>query len=251
MVGKFGRHVRQQYAGFLALFIALGGVSYAAVQLSSGDVRSKHIKNGQVKKADIARNAVTSPKVMDRSLLPQDFAEGTLTAGPAGAQGVAGPQGVKGDPGANGATGATGLQGQQGAPGPLVTAEPWHEIAAAEFGACWTNSSAGAGRNTAGYYRDPFGRVHLKGWVRRLSGTGCGPVIFTLPPGYRPLGDENQLVSNGPIDTNTNTVATIVVVRSDAGIFSGQVTFSGGNQQDVFIDGISFRCAPSEQNGCP
>ena len=46
----------------LALFVALGGTAYAAVELQRDDVRSKHIKNGQVKGEDLADNSVTSPK---------------------------------------------------------------------------------------------------------------------------------------------------------------------------------------------
>src|SRR4051812_16182099 len=43
----------------LALFIALGGSSYAAVTLRKNSVTSAQIKNGQVKNADLANNAVT------------------------------------------------------------------------------------------------------------------------------------------------------------------------------------------------
>ena len=53
---------------YLALFVALGGTSYAAVKLSRGSVKQQHI----------ARGAVTSPKVKDRSLLARDFRPGQL-----------------------------------------------------------------------------------------------------------------------------------------------------------------------------
>ena len=62
----------------LALFVALGGTAYAAVELQRDDVRSKHIKNGQVKGEDLADNSVTSPKVANGSLLGEDFAAGLL-----------------------------------------------------------------------------------------------------------------------------------------------------------------------------
>jgi hypothetical protein len=102
MFARVGRHVRQQYAGFLALFVALGGVSYAAVTLPANSVGSRQIKNGQVKKADLGSNAVTAAKVQDGSLLSADFAPGQLTAGAPGATGAQGLQGPKGDPGTNG-----------------------------------------------------------------------------------------------------------------------------------------------------
>jgi hypothetical protein len=84
----------------LALFVALGGTSYAAVQLSKGQVKKKHL----------AADAVVSKKVKDGSLLGKDFKPGELPAGaqgPAGPQGPAGlqgPQGPKGDAGSPGTT---------------------------------------------------------------------------------------------------------------------------------------------------
>src|SRR5687768_7864943 len=73
----------------IALFVALGGSSYAAIELSQGSVKRKHI----------AKNAVVSKKVKDASLLAQDFAPGQL---PAGGQGRRGPRGSKGPRGKRG-----------------------------------------------------------------------------------------------------------------------------------------------------
>lgn len=87
----------------LALVVATGGTSYAAVTLAKNSVLSKHIKNGQVKTADLKDGAVTGAKVTDGSLAAGDFAAGQLPAGPAG------PAGPKGDTGA------------QGIPGPVNT----------------------------------------------------------------------------------------------------------------------------------
>jgi hypothetical protein len=81
---------------YLALFAALGGSSYAAVKLSDNSVRSRHIKNGQVKRADIGANAVDSARVRNGSLRAGDFAAGQLPRGPKGDQGA---QGIQGPPG--------------------------------------------------------------------------------------------------------------------------------------------------------
>ena len=99
----------------LALFVALGGSAYAAVQLSKSSVRSAHIKNGQVKGADLRKNAVTSKKIKDGSLLAQDFGTGQLVAGAPGPQGTRGPEG---EPGAGGPQGPQGAQGARGPEGP-------------------------------------------------------------------------------------------------------------------------------------
>ena len=75
-------------AAYLALFIALGGTSYAAVKLPKNSVGTSQIK----------AHAVTPPKL-------------SATA-------VALLKGQKGDPGAQGAQGPTGSQGSQGPQGP-------------------------------------------------------------------------------------------------------------------------------------
>jgi hypothetical protein len=84
----------------VAVFIALGGSSYAAVTLSRNSVKTQQIKNGQVKTADLGRNAVTGNKVQDHSLLANDFKLGQLPAGAQGPAGERGPQGPKGETGA-------------------------------------------------------------------------------------------------------------------------------------------------------
>jgi hypothetical protein len=75
----------------MALIVALGGSAYAA-----NTVRSRDIKNGEVKRVDLANNAVTSGKVRNGTLLSKDFRRGQI---PAGATGRTGPKGDKGDPG--------------------------------------------------------------------------------------------------------------------------------------------------------
>lgn len=83
MLGNLTRFFRRNSIALAALFIALGGTSYAAVTLQKDSVGSKQIKN----------NAVRSAEVKDRSLLARDFKKGEL---PQGAQGLQGPQGEPG-----------------------------------------------------------------------------------------------------------------------------------------------------------
>lgn len=102
---------------YVALFVAMGGTAYAGVTLSKNSVRSKHIKNGQVKGVDLASNAVSSAKVADGTLRAADFEKDQLPSGAQGARGPAGPEGPQGAPGPQGAKGDTG---QQGLPGPAA-----------------------------------------------------------------------------------------------------------------------------------
>jgi hypothetical protein len=87
----------------LALTIALGGTSYAAVTLPRNSVGTAQLKT----------NAVNSAKVKNRSLRAIDFRRGQLP------RGARGPQGLTGTTGATGATGAAGAKGDKGDPGPF------------------------------------------------------------------------------------------------------------------------------------
>lgn len=94
-----GSHLRRNAVAYLALFVALTSTSVAAVSLPRNSVSSPQIRDGQVKRADVARNAIVSNRVADGSLLARDFRSGQLPAGPAGPVGPAGPQGPQGPPG--------------------------------------------------------------------------------------------------------------------------------------------------------
>ena len=83
------RYARQHHVALIALFLALGGTSYAAVALPANSVGAKQIK----------KDAVTSKKVKNGSLKRQDFAAGQLPAGPTGPAGPVGPAGPPGPKG--------------------------------------------------------------------------------------------------------------------------------------------------------
>ncbi len=81
-----GLRRRLTYANVVStacLFVLLGGAAYASGVLSKNSVGPRQLR----------KNAVTSAKVKDASLLAQDFKAGQLPAGPAG------PAGKDGAPG--------------------------------------------------------------------------------------------------------------------------------------------------------
>lgn len=96
--------LRGNAIALLALGIALGGTSYAAITLPKNSVKAKQI----------APNAVRSNHVKDGTLLRRDFKPGQLPTD--GAPGPAGPQGPAGPPGAQGPAGAPGPAGSVLAP---------------------------------------------------------------------------------------------------------------------------------------
>src|SRR5688572_33280881 len=88
---------------FIALLVALGGTSYAAIQLPANSVGTKQLK----------KNAVTAAKVKNRSLKANDFARGQI---PKGDQGPQGPQGPQGTQGAQGPAGPANVTVREGSP---------------------------------------------------------------------------------------------------------------------------------------
>jgi hypothetical protein len=47
-VSRAVQHVRANFVAYLALFVALGGTSYAAIQLPAGSVGTRQLKNGSI-----------------------------------------------------------------------------------------------------------------------------------------------------------------------------------------------------------
>src|SRR6266516_925967 len=74
------RHLRSNVYGLIAIFIALGGGAYAAANLGHNSVGSKQIRNGQVRRPDLAGGAVTGAKVKRRSLAGSDLKSHALGA---------------------------------------------------------------------------------------------------------------------------------------------------------------------------
>jgi hypothetical protein len=144
----------------IAVFVALGGSSYAAVTLSKNSVGSKQIANGQVKNTDLAKNAVTSAKVKNGSLLSADFKPGQLVGG------AVGPQGPKGDTGPQGPSGADGSKLQPaslrtvvGPTTPVPAYTPSTVGSADAFATCATGESIVGGGFIRSDFNDAFAVV--------------------------------------------------------------------------------------------
>jgi hypothetical protein len=97
MFAGFGRYVRQHHIGLLALFVALGGTSYATLSVSG-----RNVQDGSLTGADV-RNG---------SLAPADLSAAARDArrrGRRGARGRRGSPGPAGPPGVPGPAGATNV----------------------------------------------------------------------------------------------------------------------------------------------
>jgi hypothetical protein len=127
MVKGFGRFLRRNTIALLALFLALGGTTYAASS------------------ALIGKNTVASPQVVNGSLQTKDLsakARKTLK----GNRGLRGLQGAKGATGAAGAKGATGAQGA--APAKYLLSLQADGTITRQQGGVTVNHTAGTGAYT-------------------------------------------------------------------------------------------------------
>ena len=93
------------------------------------------------------------------------------------------------------------------------------------FNTGWGNY--GGSWQGAEYYKDPMGIVHLRGLVKRSSGSAT--IIFTLPSGHRPASDITFPTSSNAAFANVdiNTYGNVIIV-------------GGSPTVDVSLNGITF-----------
>jgi hypothetical protein len=62
-MSRLSQHVRSNAVAYLALFVALGGTSYAAISLPAGSVGTAQLQNGAVTANKLANGAVSARKL--------------------------------------------------------------------------------------------------------------------------------------------------------------------------------------------
>ena len=207
-------HARRNAVAYLALIVALGGTSYAAINLPNNSVGKKHLK----------KNAVVTKKVKDRSLLAKDFKRGQL---PRGAQGPAGPAGAQGPQGDPGAAGTPGAPGADGAPGAAGSAKAYGIVD-------WVNCTGAAGATCT--VKPP-----TKGTVTAKRGPNPGEYCIAVSGypstgGSLPTANVDYSNSDGPVGEATAAVATnplgcaageykVITLRGGAGANPGTIAF--------------------------
>jgi hypothetical protein len=196
-----------------ALFLALGGVSYAAVALPKGSVGSAQIKAA----------AVTGAKIKNGQVAARDLAKGVRSslakAGTPGAPGGTGPQGPKGDKGDVGpATGPAGGDLTGTFPDPVI----------------------GAARVTAGKLADGAVVASKLGVISVVESAPVGvasganvDATATCPAGTRLLSGGAQPVTYGvdlstsrPVGSGNNPTAWLAQAKNNSGSPSSLKAFA-------------------------
>lgn len=190
----------------IALFVALGGVSYGLAtgsidsrEIADNTIRSKDIRNNSVYTRDIRNNDVRDIDIRNGTIKGRDLAKNTVTGDNINMAKL----GQVPDAAALGGVAAS----QYARP-----AEPVHLVGTTDEPNYQSGYVAAGGSNLAPGFWKLAGMVWLQG-----SADGPGGTIFTLPAGYRPAGDAHF---------------GTITVEAD-----GDVTAPG----DVALDGIFFR----------
>jgi hypothetical protein len=195
----------------IAVFIALGGASYAALKVPRNGVGAKQLKKNAVTTAKLKREAVTAAKVRKGTLTGKQVNASTLGIVP---------------------TAQTAETANSVAP-----SEPWHEVGKAgepQFENGCFEVGSGVGLPSPAFYKDREGVVHLKG------NYGCGSVgaqAFQLPPGYRPALNESFPVPLG----GEHAIITVIGV-SGPGVSSANAGgVVCGLKDQCILHGVTFR----------
>ncbi len=199
----------------VAVFIALGGASYAALKLPKNSVGSKQLKKNAVTTAKIKNEAITGAKVKKGTLTGTQIDASTLGAVPD----------------------AVNAQTANA----LAQPEAWHVVGAPgepSFMNSWATVHGTAVQAVA-FYEDHEGVVHLKG----IAGEGTGLAMFHLPPGFLPASrkvDEFTVGCGGPSgECNLHSVGALVIYGPGFGA-DGLVQAPVGSTV-VNLEGVSFR----------
>jgi hypothetical protein len=177
------RHLKSNAVAYVALFVALGGTSYAASQLPKNSVTTKQIKDGNVKNADLAQNAVTSSRIKDASIKSSDLAKGVVTTGPAGPTGPVGPAGATGSGGPQGDKGEKGDRGNDGVNGATGPPGPTEGVATDQFTQSHINPGAEVTGDDSALTTTHDGRLFVSKTMSTVSATctsGTWSVWLTL-----------------------------------------------------------------------
>jgi hypothetical protein len=225
----------------IAVFLVLaGGTAFAASHLGKESVGTKQLKKEAVTAAKLKNGAVSGSKIAPGAVDASKINAAGLTVPNAAHAGTADSATNAGHAGtadsATNATNATNADNAGALGGVPASGYARNQLEAVNIvGVAGEPALEGGCVNLSaefeklGFYKDPFGIVHLQG-----EATGCSATFgatFTLPAGFRPA--KQQIFS---VHSASDTVPGAIRIEP-----TGQIErFSA---QDAGLNGITFRAA--------
>ena len=231
----------------------LTGADIKDGSIDNPDIVSQGINGGKLQQGSVGAvqlraDGVNSAKVLNDSLTSADIKNGTLTGDDLGPGAVDRPQ-IQFD----------AVGGEEIEDGTLTAAdiesEPWHLVAdnPASFsdpcpsttgvfcgrfvGSPFFWQNYGAGLETARYYKDALGHVHIEGLVKSA---GLAPnAIFMLPAGYRPAARLTFAVDCASGSTPSDTFGRLDVAVD--GTVSWEDVDGCEAYEYISLSGVDFR----------
>ena len=210
----------------IAVFVALGGSSYAAIK-----VTGRNVKDGSLSGKDVANSSLTTLDIKNRSLLAKDFKLGQL------------PKGAQGLPGAQGTPGTPGTPGEKGDPGTSVFASSIPSGATVK--GAW---------GTAGEVGSDGGFLEV---AVSLPVPAPAPVLNVNTGAGTPDGGSPDATCNGTVNEPTAPPgrACVYVNENDSGVITNGITANGMDYGDaeqsdrfgflILVSGVTASPPPS------
>ena len=221
----------------IAVFIALGGSSYAVAtssitsrQLKNNAIRSIDLKNNDIRGKDVRTGTLAGVDIKNDALTGADIRESSLQTVPS----------------ANTANRANAADTADRADlaANIAAPEGFHEIGATGepgFNPGCANASVSPLLQSVGFYKDREGVVHLKG---SYTCANPGATAFNLPSGYRPPSgkiEQQTAVCFDDINGNCSDDRTTPVQIAGAGVAMGGDGGVATTAITVLLDGVEFR----------
>jgi hypothetical protein len=188
---RVARHLRRNAIAYLALFVALGGTSFAATQ---GFVGS----DGAVHACAAAKSGAVRLVRQGKKCRRAETAVAWAQLGPRGATGAAG------QPGAPGPAGQNGQPGQNGLPGAPATK---YFASVSDTAATRTGTATAAARDSTGKYDVTFGTADISNCSALVTPGGNATTGGTTNAGATYAVYPGQTWSSGSLSTDTHSVA--------------------------------------------
>jgi hypothetical protein len=203
----------------VALFVALGGVGYAAATINGGLIKNRTISASKLKKHTLTGTEINLAKL---GTVPKaTTARNAVNAVSAGnAVNAANATNL-------GGTAASAYEKKSELAAALTAAAKPVPFTDATLQNSWLKVT---GHSTPGFSQDQFGVVHLRGAVMG----GATTTVFTLPAAVRPTATKQFATSCGPSPGAFGSIT----VNTD-----GTVVGGGGATCTAFtsLEGITFR----------